>query len=409
MKKIVFVSMILITLIWASFLQLNRENRDESITIHGEISPYYNYTLRSFYVAQSDLPFCKTGYLYLFGEPTHKGKYFDYKPDINETQHTITIPLNEMSSSICDYRLKRIALTYHFGSSNVLFVNGSTFRYSSNIKAIDVYRTTQLLPILRSQEKSDYTIDFYSHADYNAYYEKLFKEEKKHNMLIRDTRKELKTLHKLIVYPYISKYKKFPKEEILSQSNQLLYVDEKEREKSLEKLQKNITYVNGNPVDEWGNPFVLKRVQAKGKSTFDYVTLFSLGEDGVESKDDISLGINQGLPDPLYDENYQLKKRAMDTVKSINSLSSLLTKFQYKYKKVANLDEAKELFKKDNKYDIHPSKSNLIYLNDEPVDGWGHPFVYDIESDKNYPMLYSVGEDGRRSGDDIKRKMYRLF
>jgi hypothetical protein len=137
----------------------------------------------------------------------------------------------------------------------------------------------------------------------------------------------------------------------------------------------------------------------------------------VESKDDIQPSIRQGLPDPLYDKNPQVKQKAKDTQKSINLLTSLLTKYQYKYKKVANIPESKELFKKHSKFNLQPSdsggnalsKSDLRYINDEPVDAWNRPFIYDIDSDKNHPMIYSLGADGIKSGDDIKRKMYRLF
>jgi len=146
------------------------------------------------------------------------------------------------------------------------------------------------------------------------------------------------------------------------------------------------------------------------------VTLYSLGKDGIKSKDDIYSNIHQGFADPLYDKNHQLKKTSMHTIKGINLLSSLLTKYQYKYKKVASIAEAKELFKKDSKFDIKPAnrpgmiqKSDLTYVDNEPADAWGHPFIYDISSDKNHPMIYSLGEDGVKSSDDIKRKMFKLF
>ena len=247
----------------------------------------------------------------------------------------------------------------------------------------------------------------------------LCKREENNNALSRDTRKEQSLLHKLIISPYIHRYKRFPKENeiqsLLSKSNKMLYLEEEHRIKNLQKLQENITYDNdGYPVDAWGNHFQYKILQAKGTSTYDYVVLFSFGPDGVESKDDIRSSIHQGLPNPIYDENHQIKNSAMNTMKSINLLTSLLSKYQYKYKKVANIAESKELFKKHNKFNIqlsdrwgNLSTSNLHYIKDEPVDAWNRPFIYD--SDKNYPIIYSLGEDGIKSADDIKRKMYRPY
>ena len=50
------------------------------------------------------------------------------------------------------------------------------------------------------------------------------------------------------------------------------------------------------------------------------------------------------------------------------------------------------------------SAENITY-----VDEWGHPFVYDIDSDKNHPIIYSLGEDGVKSGDEkpISKKIMK--
>jgi len=48
-------------------------------------------------------------------------------------------------------------------------------------------------------------------------------------------------------------------------------------------------------------------------------------------------------------------------------------------------------------------EEDVTYINDEPVDAWGRPFIYEEHSDEGGPMVYSLGEDGVKSGDDIKR------
>lgn len=404
-------------------------NNDELI-IHGKISPYYSYTIITYFEAQSSLPICYgfgSGILWGGSMFSKKTTSFLHEPKINEGAHTITIPLGYQGLNICDYKLVRVSLDVPHDNDLVLFEKFVDLKYVGYARAYaDSYnRTSRVIPILKSQNENNYNIDFYSYADYDVYSKQQIQieelKETKHNASFRDTRKEQSLLHKLIISPYILKYKKFPKENeiqsLLSKTNKMLYLEEKHRVKNIQKLQENITYVNGYPVDEWGNHFQYKIIQAKGTSNFDYVVLFSFGPDGVESKDDIRPSIRQGLPDPLYDENHQIKKSAMNTLKSINLLTSLLTKYQYKYKKVANIAESKELFKKYNKFNIQPSDSggntlstsDLRYINDAPVDAWNHPFIYDIDSDKNHPIIYSLGEDGIKSGDDIKRKMYKLF
>ncbi len=421
MIKVRYIIIILFVLVVSKNIIMDYFSNDDKLVIHGKISPYYSYRLKTYYEAHSSLPICYgfgSGWIWGGSIFRKKSAKFTYQPTINQNKHTITIPLNYPKLNICDYQITRITLDVPHDNDLVLFENYDVLEYTnygSNYNNPN-HRTSAVIPVLKSKNENSYNIDFYSYADYDAYIDQLELKEEVQKTTSKNTRQQLGLLHKLIISPYIRKYKKLPDElkvqKLLSQSNKMLYIEERQRKRNREKLKENITYVNGKPVDKWGNLFRSKIVRS---TDFEHIVLFSLGSDGVESKDDIYSNIRQGLPDPLYDENHHIKKRAMNTSKSINLLLSSLNKYQYKYKKIATPAEAKELFKKNNKFDIHPSTSNgldekdLTYIDDIPVDGWGHPFIYDIKSDRLHPMVYSLGEDGIKSGDDIKRKMYRAY
>ena len=334
MIKLRNIIIILLLLVISKNILLGIFTNNDELIIHGKISPYYTYTIKTYYEAQSSLPICYgfgSGILWGGSLFSKKSTKFLYEPTINKDMHTISIPLGYPGLNICDYRLSRVSLDVPNDNDLVLFKNYVDLTYVGYAKPyVDSNnRTSRVIPILKAENNNSYTIDFYSSSDY------------------------------------------------------ALYQDKQMNIENLKNLKQ-------------------KKYNASLRRT---------------SKDDIRPSIRQRLPDPLYNKNHQFKKKAMHTLKSINLLTSLLTKFQYKYKKVANNQEAKELFKKHSKFNIQPTdswgekfhKSDLNYINDEPVDDWNHPFVYDIESDKNHPIIYSLGEDGVKSGDDIKRKMYRLF
>ena len=434
MIKIKNVLIVLLLLAISKNILLGIFTNNDKLIIHGKISPYYTYTIKTYYEAQSSLPICYglgSGMLWGGSMFSKKHTRLFYEPTINGDTHTISIPLGYPGLNICDYQLSRVALDVPGDNDHILFQKYVDISYVGGYAKLydnPNNRTSRVIPVLRSENNNSYTIDFYSSSDYARYLDKQINlenlkniKQKKYNASLRRTSKEQSLLAELVISPYIGKYKKFPTENeiqnLLSKANKLIYVEKKHRAKYIQKLQKNITYVDGYPVDEWGNHFQYKIIKATGTSNFDHVVLFSFGPDGVKSEDDIRPNIRQGLPDPLYNKKHQFKKKAMHTLEHINLLTSLLTKYQYKYKKVANNQEAKELFKKHSKYNIQPTdswgkklnKSDLNYINDEPVDEWGHPFAYDIDSDKNHPIIYSLGEDGVKSGDDIKRKMYKLF
>lgn len=403
----------------------NLLSEDKEIVIQGKISPYYNYRIISHYKAYSSLPICySVGSGWLFGNGSFwvkKSKRIGYEPNVHNGKHEITIPLNYQGVNMCDFQLEEIFLEVPFDNDILLFETmfGSVeYGYPSN--SSNYKRNSRLYPIFKSHNENNYTIDFYGYSDYIKYTNKMIDEENKitkRSKKLKSSRKIGTLLHKLILSPYILKYKKFPTEnqmkDFWSKDNKLLFLDKK-RIETLAKLKESINYdKSGYPVDEWGNHFKYKVIPAKMTSTSDWAIIFSLGEDGIESKDDIASQIRQTLPSPDYHKDNKMKNKIKATRRSINVLMELLNGYQYKYKKIATVEESKELFKKDNKFNIHvltssnSTEKDLIYINNQPVDSWNHPFIY--EPNRDYPMIYSLGEDGVKSFDDIKRKMFKLF
>jgi len=306
------ILIVLLLLIISKNILLGIFTNNDELIIHGKISTYYTYTIKTYFKAQSSLPICYgfgSGILWggsMFSKRTTR---FLHEPKINGDKHTITIPLGYQGLNICDYKLERVSLDIPNDNDLVLFEKYVDLKYIGYAKtyANSNNRTSSVVPILKSKNKNNYTIDFYSHDDYDTYGNNLINienlKEKKHKALSKknyNTRKVLKLLHKVIISPYIHKYKAFPMESeiqnLWSKTNKMLYMEKSRRRKNIQKLQENITYANGYPIDEWGNHFQYKIIQATGRSNFNYVVLFSFGPDGVESKDDIYSNIRQGLP-----------------------------------------------------------------------------------------------------------------
>lgn len=315
----IFIALVLLVVSKNILFTLFAHN--DKVVIEGKISPYYEYSINTYYEAESSLPICYgmgSGILFGGSLVAKKTTSFHYEPTINDTHHSISIPLNYEGLNICDYQLRRISLKVA-NNSHSLFEKHTELEYVGFVNRLNYNsadRTSALIPLLVSHSDHNYTIDFYSMADYDKRVEENLEKEEKQKVSklksYRITHKELTLLSESILSPYIKKYKKFPTKNemktLLSETEKMNYVEKAQSVKKREELAKNITYVNGTPVDEWGNPFQYKIHLAEGTSTFDYVTLFSFGADGVKSKDDVQSGIHYGLPNPLYDGNHNLKR-----------------------------------------------------------------------------------------------------
>jgi len=175
-------------------------NNDELI-IHGKISPYYSYTIKTYFKAQSSLPICYSfgsGILWGGSMFSKKTTRFLHEPKINEGTHTITIPLGYQGLNICDYKLDRVYLDVPQDNNLVLFEKYVDLEYVGYAKTSFYNRTSSVVPILKSQNGNNYNIDFYSYADYDTYSKQQIQREENHNALSRDTRKEQSQSYHLI-------------------------------------------------------------------------------------------------------------------------------------------------------------------------------------------------------------------
>lgn len=434
-KRVVIVTSTVILILVAIYYIFKDDNR--AIWIEGSVdSNLSNLFFYSTYISSSDSFLCSSYSMFVGRE--RNIKIFKYKPKRDDNLYSINIPIDAISfSPICNYKLKKISISINLGgdvgkTGFALFeeehpnIYNPTFHYnpigeSINIECIGKRKYAYVcreapfvnrvfvskgLSEVNLTKKYKVNIKLITTNDILKQKKDVKQEKFEDIKIAKDSltmRKKLKLLQRLTIGKYIKRYKRVPtkneSKELLNLRKYSSYLTDND----IAKLKKYIKFKDGYPLDDWEEPVRYKIVNGK------YATLYSLGPDGEISSDDIYSGLHMGIPDPLYN-NGKVDKKAMQTLRGLNALSQIFANYQYRYKRKVDKSSAKELLKEKSSIKgvlTHVDKSSIQYAKGVAVDAWGRAFIFKKNRDKD--TLYSLGKDGVKSGDDIKRDIIRLF
>jgi hypothetical protein len=387
-NKIALIVSIIVLLI----ISINIFKEKKEITIHGDITYGESFTIESYYKAKREIPFICSGFS--FNGKYQKGKSFDYVPEINGNKYTITIPLDEIGWSLCNYQFTDIRIPHNNQNPQFLFKQEDKLKYVGYDTTYLLSNIQLLMPKLITHDKNDYTIDLHLENDKRNIYK---------------TNNHLKTIVQ-VFRTYKDIYGKFPNKQ---KAQALIYKDSSSIYHKDKKLKRYIGYVHNyslkdkKPVDSWGNHYEYIETAQN-----DIVSVYSLGRDGIISGDDIKLDLNTNLVFP--------RKK----INAVRPQMRLIGKIFKAYDKVNNhipdKNKAKSLFRLEgnlkaysNEIDLDrylkKTKREITYKNGDPLDPWGNPYQYMPESvnktkygtTPNKAMIYSFGPDGVKSKDDI--------
>ena len=380
-NKITLIMSIIVLLI----ISMNIFKEKKELTMHGAITYGEYFTIKSYYSAKRKIPFICSGFS-LFSGGYQKSKTFEYTPEINGDKYTITIPLNEIGWSLCDYQLKSIVIPHHRHNSQFLFKQEDKLKYVGDDSTYFPRGIVLLMPKLVAHDKNDYTIDLHTNENKSNIYKTYY---------------HLKTIVQ-VFRTYKDIYGKFPNKQ---EAQTLIYKDKNSIYYKDKKLKQYIDYVHNyplkdnKPVDSWGNHYEYIQTDQN-----DIVSVYSLGKDGIISGDDIRLDLN-------------IPRTKMNIVRDQMILISKIFKaYDSLNKHIPDKNKAKSLFRLEgdvkmysNEVDLKELKKEITYKNGNPLDPWGNPYQYRPESvykgkygtTLNKAVIYSFGPDGVKSKDDI--------
>lgn len=146
-----YVYFIFIAVFFLSFTFSNN-----NIILKGKINSKARYSIDVVYEAGKDDFFC-TNWNPFGSGLSRKQQYYKYLPDINDNKHYISIPVDEMFFSFCDYKVKQIEMNMNLGKT-LLFAGGENLAYVNRpikqsfiIDIKDIY--------LIKVEGNEYTLD----------------------------------------------------------------------------------------------------------------------------------------------------------------------------------------------------------------------------------------------------------
>ena len=383
-NKITLIMSIIVLLI----ISMNIFKEKKELTMHGAITYGEYFTIKSYYSAKRKIPFICSGFS-LYSGGYQKSKTFEYTPEINGDKYTITIPLNEIGWSLCDYQLKSIVIPHHRHNSQFLFKQEDKLKYVGDDSTYFPRGIVLLMPKLVAHDKNDYTIDLHTNENKSNIYKTYY---------------HLKTIVQ-VFRTYKEIYGKFPNKQ---EAQTLIYKDKNSIYYKDKKLKQYIDYVHNyplkdnKPVDSWGNHYEYIQTDQN-----DIVSVYSLGKDGIISGDDIRLDLN-------------IPRTKMNIVRDQMILISKIFKaYDSLNNHIPDKNKAKSLFRLEgdvkmysNEVDLKELKKEITYKNGNPLDPWGNPYQYRPESvykgkygtTLNKAIIYSFGPDGVKSKDDIHHR-----
>ena len=373
------------------------ENADaklkNKIIIKGKISKNSFYNLRVYYIAQKKSFFCSS--TSLFSGTSQKSKLFEYLPEIKNEHHKIIIPTDEISwFNVCDYQLD----TIYMDSELIFEKKGDTLKFMGNIYPQSQYpKFTKLRKVWKNQ----YTVDVYE----NSHLQIQKEQNNRNKTVIHDTRdidsvvskqlhKELKLLAEAFdAYNQVHR-KKLTAEEgkriLRNEMNLSNCMSKEELDNYQKEIKETITYRNLDPIDPWGNPY---------KYRDDYAFIYSDGAENFDYKRSLSHKLKP------------FKTRREEAIRQMATLAQLFSNYIVKMGYAPTNDEAQKLLRHEENlamsdfYGQHELKryEKIPKRAGNPLDPWGNAYQYREENLEKVidAVLYSVGEDGVKSSDDI--------
>lgn len=396
-KKLLFISASVIVLVLFLFKKDSRE-----VVVHGELLAGDFFAMQVRYTAKNEIGFCQDWSL--FGGTQQETESFKYYPTKTGTHYEFTVPLDEMRwSFICDFQPTEIWTD----TQNLFEVTPESITFVKNpYRGLSV-RETKFI----GQDGNRYEINF---AKMIAPVERTdwYKKEKRRKKLKamypeREMQKQMMLLQEHVIYPYIQEHKKIPNATV---GQQLL----QQNTKHLKELRKKISYVDGNFIDMWGNPFQYRVKKAQGNKK-ESSTLFSLGPDGVKSSDDIEAP--QGPLVPLRKIAYYARAEKMEiTSDRLWLITKIFKAYIVMHKKSPSQEEGERLLRLEGDFSpyfdkgitenyVKELKETIPYRDGYPLDIWNNPFIYKEEKQGVQASISSTGEDGLDNGEGLRRNL----
>jgi len=256
----------------------------KEIVLKGRINSKIRYSVDVIYRATTDGPLCSNWNL--FTGSHRKSKYNKYFPNIQDNEHYISVPIDKLFFSLCDYEVERIEMSMN-GGKVLLFEGIDNLTYvNKHIK--DAYLTNIKNIKLIKRDGNHYTVDI-GIINHNRSNQSKWNERKKYILtptqieqkkLVKKAREELWSIQ-LLFNAFSKKNMRFPTKDeakkLLSLEGDLTiyesYIQKELKENSYmhKQIKKRVYYVEGDSfiskyrtlftfknntfVDPWGNPY----------------------------------------------------------------------------------------------------------------------------------------------------------